>query len=429
MNQMTAKTAAGSKPVVPCPTAGSKPVVPCPTGPLVVSPRSEGGIRLSLVIPTYNESKNVGELVRLLTGLLDPVLGKAYELIVVDDDSPDRTWEHAAALIPKYPRLSVTRRQGERGLSTAVIRGWQVARGEALAVIDADLQHPPDVMVRLWQKIDGGADLAVASRHIEEGGVSDWSIFRRILSRGAQLLGLILLPGVVGQVSDPMSGYFILRRSAIAGVKLSPLGYKILIEVISRGRVRSIGEVGYVFRERTEGESKVSWKLYLEYFRHLLRLRFVSFPFERFIRFAVVGATGVGIDMAMLYLLSDPRALRLGLTRSKAIAAELAVINNFIWNDLWTFGDLVGKQREFGHKLRRLLKFNAICGLGLVFNIVILNVLFNFLHMNRYLANLIAIGTVTTWNFWLNLKLAWRDTGANGGASGGVPSGPATLSD
>jgi dolichol-phosphate mannosyltransferase len=138
------------------------------------------------------------------------------------------------------------RREHERGLSTAVIRGWQAARGEVLAVIDADLQHPPEVTVKLCAEMDRGADLAVASRHIEGGGVSDWSALRRVLSRAAQLVGLVILPEVVGRVSDPMSGYFMLRRAAVQGVELSPLGYKILIEVIGRGPCRWIGEVPYI---------------------------------------------------------------------------------------------------------------------------------------------------------------------------------------
>jgi len=114
--------------------------------------------------------------------------------------------------------------------------------------------------------------------------------------------------------------------------------------------------------------------------------------------------------MAVLFLLSDPRALGFGLTRSKIVAAELAIINNFLWNDAWTFRDLVGTQRGLRHKLRRLVKFNIVCGIGLALNVVLLNVQFNLLHMNRYVANLIAIGLVTGWNFWLNLKLSWRDT-------------------
>jgi dolichol-phosphate mannosyltransferase len=280
-----------------------------------------------------------------------------------------------------------------------------------LAVIDADLQHPPEVTVKLWREMAKGADLAVASRHVEGGGVSDWSVLRRLLSRGAQLLGLVLLPGVLGRVSDPMSGYFMVRRAAIADAAMHPLGYKILVEVIGRGKVRWIAEVGYVFRERQEGQSKVTWRVYVDYLRHLVRLRLSALGTRRFLRFAVVGASGVLVDMTLLFLLSDPRALGMGLTRSKAIAAELAIINNFLWNDAWTFRDLTGGQRGAGHKLRRLLKFNAVCGAGLLLNVLLLNVQFNLLHMNRYVANLIAIGAVTVWNYWLNLKLSWRDTG------------------
>ena len=366
------------------------------------------------MIPTYNERRNLAALVAQLTGLLDAELGDDYELIVVDDDSPDRTWELAAELAQTHAKLRVLRRETERGLSTAVIRGWQIARGDVLAVIDADLQHPPEVTVDLWRAMHKGADLAVASRHVEGGGVSDWSLFRRLLSRGAQLLGLVLLPGVLGRVSDPMSGYFMVRREAIAGVAMHPLGYKILVEVIGRGQVRWIAEVGYVFRERHEGESKVTWRVYVDYLRHLLRLRLSALSTTRFLRFALVGASGVVVDMAMLFLLSDPRALGSGLTRSKAVAAELAIINNFLWNDAWTFRDLVGTRRGPRHKLRRLLKFNAVCGVGLVLNVLLLNVQYNLLHMNRYLANLIAIGVVTAWNYWLNLKLNWRDAGAQG---------------
>jgi dolichol-phosphate mannosyltransferase len=260
-----------------------------------------------------------------------------------------------------------------------------------------------------------GADLAVGSRHIEGGGVSDWSLLRRLLSRGAQLLGLMLLPGVLGRVSDPMSGYFMVKRAAVAGVPLSPLGYKILVEVIGRGNVKWIAEVGYVFRERAEGESKVTWRVYVDYLRHLLRLRLSALATTRFLRFAVVGASGVLVDMAFLFLLSDPRALGFGLTRSKAVAAELAIINNFLWNDAWTFRDMVGDQRDLRRKLRRLLKFNVVCGVGLALNVVLLNIQFNVFHINRYVANLVAIGVVTAWNYWLNLRLSWRNTAPSSG--------------
>jgi dolichol-phosphate mannosyltransferase len=385
------------------------------TGVLRVDPLSTDrpALRLSLVIPTYNEAKNIPELVRLLTGLLDAPLGDAYELIVVDDDSPDRTWEVARRLASTYPRLRVIRREGERGLSTAVIRGWQAARAEILGVIDADLQHPPEVVLSLLGEMDRGADMAVASRHVEGGGVSDWSAFRRVLSRGAQLLGLLLLPGVVGRVSDPMSGYFMVRRSAIQGSTLHPLGYKILIEVLGRGNVRWIAEVPYVFRERIEGESKVTWRLYLEYLRHLVGLRLSSARVSRFVRFAIVGSSGVVVDMGLLFLLSDPHTLGWGLTRSKLLAAQAAIVNNFLWNDAWTFRDVSIKQVGGLSKFRRFVKFELVSLTGLVLNTVLLNVQFNLLGINRYAANGVAIALVTGWNFWLNVKLSWRAAATN----------------
>ncbi|HEY9751959.1 MAG TPA: glycosyltransferase [Coleofasciculaceae cyanobacterium] len=384
------------------------------------SPPKLNPIQLSLVVPTYNERENVIALVQQLSRLLDDVLPNAYELIVVDDNSPDHTWRVAQDLMADYPQLRVMRRQHEQGLSSAVIRGWQVARGEVLGVIDGDLQHPPESLFQLLKAIWDGADLAIASRHVEGGGVSNWSLTRRLLSRGAQLLGLLILPGVVGRVSDPMSGYFLVRRAAIAGYELEPRGYKILLEVLGRGQVGQITEVGYVFQERQEGTSKVSWKQYRDYVLHLAKLRSrgrisrlraqLKFPSARFVQFCLVGLSGVMVDMTVLYLLSDPAILGWGLTRSKVIAAELAILNNFFWNDRWTFADLARSQIGRNRRLKRLLKFNIICLMGLILNVLLLNLFFNGFGMNRYLANLLAIAAVTVWNFWINLKLNWRVT-------------------
>jgi dolichol-phosphate mannosyltransferase len=383
----------------------------CPSGALVIA-RSNGDpvVDVSLVLPTYNESKNIAAVMEQLAPVLDSVPNLQYEIIVVDDDSPDRTWEIAAALTEKFPQLRVIRRQSERGLSTAVIRGWQIARGRVLAVMDADLQHPPEVVANLCKEMLRGADLGIASRHVEGGGVSDWSLARRIISRGAQLIGFMLLPEVIGRISDPMSGFFMIRRSSIENRKLSPLGYKILIEVLGRGTVGWISEVPYTFRERVEGSSKLTNRIYLEYFQHLFRLRIYLLQVSRFFRFCVVGASGVVIDMSILFLLSDPSTLHWGLTRSKILAAEAAVLNNFIWNDRWTFGSISKHQNAFGQRVKRFLKFNAICSLGICFNVVIINIEFNFFHMNRYLANLIAIGLVTLWNYKSNKEFSWRVT-------------------
>jgi dolichol-phosphate mannosyltransferase len=383
----------------------------CPSGPLVIAAASaDSRVDVSLVLPTYNEGKNIAAMIAQLVPVLDSVPNLQYEIIVVDDDSPDRTWEIALALTDRFPRLRVIRRQGQRGLSTAVIRGWQIAQGSILAVMDADLQHPPEVVAKLCKEMLRGADLGIASRHVEGGGVSDWSLARRIISRGAQMIGFMLLPEVIGRISDPMSGFFMIRRSAIQDRTLSPLGYKILVEVLGRGKVGWISEVPYTFRERVEGSSKLTNRIYLEYFQHLFRLRLYLLHISSFFRFCVVGASGVVIDMSFLFLLSDPKMLGWGLTRSKILAAEAALLNNFIWNDLWTFGDISKHQNTFGQRVKRFLKFNAICSLGIFFNVVIINIEFNLLHMDRYLANLIAIGLVTLWNYKSNKEFSWRVT-------------------
>jgi dolichol-phosphate mannosyltransferase len=384
--------------------------MPSPPSLLIVPLDADARTDLSIVLPTFNEAANIVAVLEQLMARLDSVPGLHYEIIVVDDDSPDRTWEKAGQVAEIFPQVVVLRRQTERGLSTAVIRGWQVARGRVLGVMDADLQHPPEVTEKLWAEIARGADLAIASRHVEGGGVSDWSLARRIISRCAQLIGLAILPEVTARVSDPMSGYFMISRAAIAGRELNPLGYKILIEVLGRGKVRWISEVPYVFRERVEGASKVTNRIYLEYFQHLLRIRLHLLKSSSFFRFCVVGLSGVVIDMGLLYLLSDPSTLHWGLTRSKILASEAALINNFIWNDLWTFAEISRGQNQFGQRLKRFLKFNAICAFGLLLNVLILNFEFNKLHMNRYAANLIAIALVTVWNYGTNWKLNWRVT-------------------
>lgn len=250
-------------------------LIPTPTGPLRISPadQPDASTRLSLVLPTFNEVRNIEPMIRRVTEILE---GSqiAYELIVVDDDSPDGTWRRALSLSASLPRLRVMRRAHERGLATAVIRGWQASHGDVLGVMDADLQHPPETIPKLWSQIESGAELAVGSRHVPGGGVSNWSWRRRLISRTAQGIGLLVLPEVVGRLTDPMSGYLLVRRDKLADVALKPRGYKILIEILARSQVRTIAEVGYVFQERLGDQSKVTWRSYRDYLLHLGLLRF-----------------------------------------------------------------------------------------------------------------------------------------------------------
>lgn len=247
---------------------------PVPCGEFVIRqvPACES-VAFSLVVPTLNESHNLAELIGLLKPAIASEVGDSYEIIIVDDNSPDGTWKVAAEIAANDPHVIALRRVDEHGLSTAVVRGWQASRGTLLGVIDADLQHPPEVTARLIAAMQGGADLAVGSREAEGGGISDWSFLRLMISRGSRALGKVLLPGVLGRVSDPMTGLFVIRRSAVENVVLSPCGYKILVELLVRARLKHIVEVGYVFRSRQRGESKASAMIFIHYVQHLLRLR------------------------------------------------------------------------------------------------------------------------------------------------------------
>lgn len=261
-----------SEPLPTLPRSYRIPSSPCIEHPGLSAVFTES-IYLSVVLPTFKERTNLLGMVAALSYLLDETLPNAYELIVVDDNSPDQTWKVATELSYHYPALRVIRRMGERGLATAVVHGWESARGEVLGVIDTDFQQPPEVLLDLLAQMKQGSDLAVASRHAQGGGAQNLGPIRRILSFGARLLGWIIIPTVVSRVSDPTSGYFLVRRDAIAERLLSPSGCKILLEVLSRGNIQNISEVGYVFYGRREkGKRSVGAKV-IGYVRHLLQLR------------------------------------------------------------------------------------------------------------------------------------------------------------
>jgi len=202
---------------------------------------------LSVVVPTYNEAGSVPKLAERLHAALGT---RDWELVIVDDGSPDGTADIAAALAPRIP-TNVVRRAGKAGLASAVVAGFAAARGDILVVMDADLSHPPELVPALLSAIEDGADLAVGSRYVAGGGVEDWPMRRRVVSRVACLMGNVLVP-----VRDATSGFFALRRSVIDGVTLNPIGFKIGFEVIARGRYRSVVEVPYTFRDRELGASK-----------------------------------------------------------------------------------------------------------------------------------------------------------------------------
>lgn len=252
----------------------SAEILPAPSGAFVVPPavRRSGAPVLSLVIPTFNEAENIRPFLRAVGGMLDHEFPARYELIVVDDNSPDGTCAQAAEAANQLPHVRVVRREQERGLACAVVRGWQMSQGEVLGTMNADFQHPPAVLRSMIRQL-GDADLVIASRHVEGGGCGDWEIGRRIASHGAHMLGKLLVPEIFRRVADPLSGCYFVRRSAIEGIEFRPVGYKTLIEILVRGRVDRIRECGYQMRRRCRGLSKVGVRQHFEYIQHLVQLR------------------------------------------------------------------------------------------------------------------------------------------------------------
>ena len=272
-------------------------------------------MRLSLILPTYNEAKNLPELLRRVHEHVQPA-----EVIVVDDDSPDRTWEVAESLKTTYPHLRVLRRIGKKGLSSAVADGCDLAVGNVFIVMDSDLQHDPSLVSQLEQKIEHGADIAVASRYREGGGVGDWVRGRRWLSKMGTYLAR-KLPNV--ETTDPMSGFFAVRAEewTKARPKMVPEGFKILFELLAAiPRGSHIDEVPLQFQSRLHGESKLSLLVQLQFLKQAVRigLRRVGITGARLFAVAVVV-----LACAFAWRMHGIRRLYASASMRSAVAAQL----------------------------------------------------------------------------------------------------------
>jgi len=360
---------------------------------------------VSIVIPTFNERDNLPVLLEQIERALSSWRGR-LEVIVVDDDSPDGTWQAAEALRARHPWLRVVRRtSGVKGLSPAVVEGWRVATGDVLVVMDADLQHPPAMLPRLLAACEQpDVDLVVASRYRPEGTVGRWAFWRRWMSRGASNLAQAVLPPSAHDVTDPMSGFFALRRRVVEGLALAPRGYKILLEVLGRGRYRTVREVAYTFGRRQAGQSKLTSRVMVDYLRQLASFLWEPAGFGRFVRYCLVGASGVVVNLGVLWFLRSDDTL--GKLRAPAVAIESAVVSNFLWNELWTFRDR-RLSRRVRDRLWRFLGFNVICAIGAAIHLVIVWALAVRGHWYYLPTNLLAVGIVTLWNYGLNTTWTW----------------------
>jgi len=220
-------------------------------------------MKMSIIVPTYNEAENIKKLIPVVDSVLKDY---DHEIVVVDDNSPDLTAKVAKKLAEEYP-VKVVVREKKLGLASAIVYGFRNANGDVLGVIDADLQHPPTLLGEMAKKIKNGYDIVVASRYVEGGGIEGWPFHRWLISKVAILLAKPLI-----SIKDPMSGCFLLKRQVIEGINLNPTGYKLLLEILVKGNYKRIAEVPYVFRERVYGQSKLGIGEVLRYLRLLLNL-------------------------------------------------------------------------------------------------------------------------------------------------------------
>lgn len=366
---------------------------------------------LSIVIPTYNEGDNIIPLVERVHNAMSAY---DYEILFVDDDSRDNTAATVEKLSETYP-VKVAVRKNERGLASAVVHGILNTTGQRVLVMDADLQHPPEVIPSLLKAAADGADIVVASRYVEGGGCQEWSLFRKLVSRVSTIIAHVFLPPT-RPVKDPMSGFFMFDRKVVENARLQPRGYKILLEILMEGEFQKAIEVPFTFVTRDEGESKLNTRQQIEYLRHIYSLMRRKGELWRFIKFCLVGLSGVGVNVGLYWLLTrfagftplDDAVAGSILSGNVAltISIEVSIITNFILNNFFTFTDR--NRRGIIAFLGRLLNFNLICLIGALIQIGVTNLLAVGLGLYDLLSLVIAIVVATLWNYLLNTWWTWR---------------------
>ncbi|MFQ6129070.1 MAG: glycosyltransferase [Thermoplasmata archaeon] len=355
--------------------------------------------KVSIIVPTYNERENIQELIERVFRALE-ASGIRGEVVVVDDDSPDNTGIKAQELASAND-VKVVIRKGERGLSSAVLRGFEVASGDILGVMDADMSHPPESIPDLVEPIaKGEADIVLGSRFVEGGRIENWPLSRRIISKGAEVLSKPLT-----NATDPMSGLFFMKRSVIEGVKLDPRGFKIGLEILIKGNYDSLAEVPITFVDRKAGKSKLGGLEYADYLLHILNLYlFRKGVGMQFAMFSTVGALGVLVNMAVLIISVEVFALWYMI--GAVLAFLVAATHNYLLNRYWTFGGGTSKPKV---KAGQYGGFLAVSALGLGMNLLVLYALVEWIHLWYLVAQLFAILVALSNNFLWSKYLIFRE--------------------
>ena len=361
---------------------------------------AQRGPELSIVVPVFNERDNLIELTTRIRACLGD---EAWEIIYVDDDSPDRSAELARELAAQDSRVRCLQRIGRRGLSSACVEGMLASSAPYLAVIDGDLQHDESLLPQMLTELkQGGLDVVVGSRYVQGGGTGDWDSKRLRLSKLGTRFSRVLVPD---DLTDPMSGFFMVRRSVfdLAVHDLSTIGTKILTDLFaSAAQPLRFKELPYSFRLRTAGHSKLDSLTRWEYAMLLLDKLAGHIVPVRFIAFCIVGALGVGVHFAVLTPLLQFAHIR--FTIAQAVATLCAMTFNFAVNNVLTYRDR--RLRGLGW-LRGWLSFNLACSVGAFMNVGLATYL-NEVSGTRYLAALGGIAVGAAWNYAVTKRFTWH---------------------
>lgn len=358
------------------------------------------GSLLSVVVPTFNEKDNIRELVRRLDHVLQ---GEAWEVVFVDDDSPDGTADVVRELAQERANVRCIHRVGRRGLSRAVVEGILSTSSPYVAVMDADLQHDESILPKMLESVrSGGVDIVVGSRYCEGGSVGEWDSRRAAMSRFATTLARLI---VKVELTDPMSGFFMVKRQAFASAmrNLSGEGYKILLDIFSSAPAPlKFAEVPFTFRQRLAGESKLDTAVLWEYLMLIVDKTIGKYVPARFILFSLVGLSGLFVHFLVLWLAHQQAGL--GFVVAQATATGIAMTSNFAINNLLTYRDSRLRGRRF---LTGLLSFYVVCSVGALANVGVANFVFGQKY-TWWLAGFAGVVVGTVWNYAASSIFTWN---------------------
>ncbi len=359
-------------------------------------------IELSVVLPTFKERGNVAELVRRLDVALE---GVGWEAVFVDDNSPDGTADVAKAIAAQDPRVRCLRRVGRRGLAGACIEGILSSSAPYVAVMDADLQHDERVLVAMLEKLRGGkTDLVAATRYVAGGSAE--GLGDKTRGRLSSLATAITAKVLSVPLSDPMSGFFMLRRGAFDAVadRLSPVGFKILLDIVATaGPSLRVAEQSYVFGRREQGESKFNIQVGLEFLGLLLAKLTGDLVEPRFIFFALVGALGLVVHLVVLKLALLGGAP--GFAWAQSIATFAAMTGNFFLNNELTYRD---RRLKGLSMLRGFVAFCLFCALGALTNVGLASWLYYREEPVWWVAGAAGAVMGAFWNYAMSSLFVWR---------------------